>query len=277
MFGFETFDLRAKHIDQVFRMQVALPVTYKVDREARFPVMYVTDGDLNFGLAATRSMLTTSDLIEPGVSPAIIVGIGYDEPWRMGVLRVRDFTPENSVDDWFADAYVELAGRRPESGGADAFIDFLVNELHPHVLGCYRVAGDTAALMGDSYGGLFSFYNLLERTPLFDRLWLGSPGVLGCGHYLLDRLPERLAAGFERPTRVFASLGELERTGSIGGTFPEEIYQDLAGSYAIIDEALSACDDPNLSYASQEFEGETHSSVVPAAFCRAYRFLMRGG
>ena len=275
MFGYETFDLKAKHIDQVFRMQVALPVAYEMDPEAQFPIVYVTDGDLSFGLAATCSMLTTTDLIEPGVSPAIIVGIGYDKPWQMGVLRVRDFTPENSVDDWFADAYIELAGRRPESGGADAFIDFLVDELHPEVLSRYRIAGDTAALMGDSYGGLFTFYNLLRGTSLFDRLWLGSPGVLGCGRYLLDQLPERLAVGLNRPTRVYASLGELERTGSIGGALAEEIYQDIASSYAVIDAALSACDDPNLCYASKEFEGETHSSVVPAAFCRAYRFLMR--
>ncbi|MDP6810388.1 MAG: alpha/beta hydrolase-fold protein [Pseudomonadales bacterium] len=275
MFEYETFDLKAKHIDQVFRIQIAYPVTYNLDPEAQFPVMYVTDGDLSFGLGATCMMLGSMDLIEPGVSPAIIVGVGYDDPSQMSVLRVRDFTPENSVDDWFADSYIQMAGRRAESGGADAFIDFMVNELHPEILSRCRVQGDTAALMGDSYGGLFTFYNLLKGTPLFDRLWLGSPGVLGCGHYLLDLLPERLEAGFEQPTRVFASLGELERTGSIGEAFPEEIYQDLAGSYAVIDKHLSACSDPNLRYEGKEFEGETHSSVVPAAFSRAYRFLMR--
>ena len=275
MYGYATFDLNAKHIDQVFRIQIATPVGYDADPGAEFPVMYVTDGDLCFGLAATCMMLGSMDLIDPGVSPAIIVGIGYDTPLEMEVLRVRDLTPENSVDDWFAESYKHTAGRRAESGGAHAFIDFIVNELHPEICNRYRVAGDTAALMGDSYGGLFTFYNLLEGTPLFDRLWLGSPGVLGCGHYLLDQLPARLERGFEVPTRVYASVGELERTGSIGEVFREEIYQDLAGSYAVIDSALSAYEGPNFVYASHEFEAETHSSVIPAAFSRAYRFLMR--
>jgi len=275
MYGYATFDLKARHIDQVFRIQVATPVGYEADPDASYPLMYVTDGDLSFGLAATCMMLGSMDLIDPGVSPAIVVGIGYDTPLEMGVIRVRDLTPENSVDDWFAESYVQTAGRRAESGGADAFIEFIVNELHPEILNRFRVAGDTAALMGDSYGGLFTFYNLLKGTPLFDRLWVGSPGVLGCGHYLLDQLPERLERGFEVPTRVYGSLGALERTGSIGGVLEQEIYQDLADSYAVIDAALSAYEGPNFVYASREFEGETHSSVVPAAFSQAYRFLMR--
>ena len=74
MYGYATFDLKARHIDQVFRIQVATPVGYEADPDASYPLMYVTDGDLSFGLAATCMMLGSMDLIDPGVSPAIAIG-----------------------------------------------------------------------------------------------------------------------------------------------------------------------------------------------------------
>ena len=34
MYGYATFDLKARHIDQVFRIQVATPVGYEADPDA---------------------------------------------------------------------------------------------------------------------------------------------------------------------------------------------------------------------------------------------------
>ena len=53
------------------------------------------------------------------------------------------------------------------------------------------------------------------------------------------------------------------------------MFKLAAISYATINEQFSMIEDPNFSYESTEFEGETHNSVVPAAMSRAYRFLMR--
>jgi ferri-bacillibactin esterase len=275
MDGYETFDLPAEHIDQTFRIHVALPAAYGQNPSATFPIAYVLDADLLFGTAATTMKMCATDQIDPSVAPAIIVGIGYTDPEQMSILRVRDLTPENSVDDWFAELHVQTAGRKAEGGGAAAFLSFIEQELDPQIHERYRSEEETATIFGDSYGGLFAYYAFLQRSRLFDRFWIGSPGVLGCGGYLFDELPPVLERGFERPTRVFLSLGELERTGSVHGSLPVEIYQEIATAYDRLRVDFTRREITNLTVEAKEFEGETHSSVVPAALNRAYRFLLR--
>ena len=129
--------------------------------------------------------------------------------------------------------------------------------------------------MGHSLGGLFAFYAFLKQLPLFDRYWLGSPGDLPRGRYLLDELARVLAGGIEKPTRVYLTLGELERDGSFDPVSSEGTVLEPAGDYEAIKAQFSACSDPNLRFGAKEFDDETHTSVIPAAFSRAYRFLMR--
>ena len=131
-----------------------------------------------------------------------------------------------------------------------------------------------AALLSNSQGGLFSFYVFLNNSPLFDRYWIGSPNIFGPGTYLIDQLSERLEAGFDRPTRVYMSRGEYERTRAIG-VLPEEMHQLAAESHTAITEQLSEVEDPNLMFEAKGFEGETHNGVIPVAMNQAYRFLMR--
>ena len=271
---YDAFEMQAKHIDQVYRIQVALPMNYALDMDTRFPVIYVTDADMVFGTASEIGFLAEQDSLAPNIAPAIIVGIGYDDPAMLGFNRTRDFTPEDVLDDWFIDYQEQSLGIPVVTGGADAFLDFIENELHPEIRSRYRVEGDTAALMSNSMGGVFGYYAFLKNSALFDRYWIGSPAIFGRGTYLVEQLPERLEAGFDRPTHIYMSLGEYERTRTANG-LQGDMFQQAAGSYTTINEQLSKIKDPNFSYESKEFEGETHNSVVPAAMSRAYRFLMR--
>ena len=211
MLQYDVFDMKAEHIDQVYRMQVALPMSYALDTSARFPVIYVTDADMIFGTASEIGFLAAQDSLDPNVAPAIIVGIGYDDPAMLGFNRTRDFTPEEVLDDWFINYQEQNLGIPVVTGGADAFLDFIENELHPEIRSRYRVEGDTAALMSNSMGGVFSYYAFLKNSALFDRYWIGSPAIFGRGTYLVDQLPERLEAGFDRPTYIYMSIGEYER------------------------------------------------------------------
>ena len=275
VYATESFELDAPQVGQSFHIDVSLPDGYDAAKGQEWPVAYVLDGNLAFHLAATVSSLCGRDLLDPAMKPAVVVGIGYPNPADLSLLRVRDLTPEGAVDDWFADVYVALAGKRAESGGADNFLSFIQQELHPEICRRYRVRGETAAIFGDSYAGLFTFYALLQGAPLFDRIWIGSPGVFGAGLPLLDRLPDRLDEGFDRKTRIALTLGSGERHRSVGGVLQEEIYQQIALSYDRIVAALEECDSENLSVGAHEFEGETHTSVFPASFTYAWRFLMR--
>jgi len=270
----ETFDIKAKHIDQLFQIQIALPTSYDRDTNVCFPLMYVTDGHLLFRVATT-TMLLSQDPDRPNISQSIIVAIGYPDSSKIGLARTRDLTPEIPMGNLYLKSHADSESASIEAGGADALIGFIENELHPLILERYRVAGDTAAIMGHSLGGLFTFYTFLKQIPLFDRFWLGSPGELPRRQHLLEELTRVLAEGIKKPTRVFLTLGELERNSSINQLLPEGTLQEPAGDYDAIHSQFSNCQNRNLRFAAKEFDDETHSSVIPAAFSRAYRFLMR--
>lgn len=276
-YAVESFGLDCDTIGQTFHIDVSLPAGYADDPEREWPLAYVLDGNLMFHYAAMTAGLCARDVLDRGVEPAIVVGIGYPDASEASILRVRDFTPPDCLDDWFADVYVWLAGRRAEGGRAPDLLAFLQDQLDPEIRRRYRVRGDAAALFGDSYGGLFAYYALIENAATFDRYWLGSPGIFGAAARLLPALADRLTAGFEREMRVCMTLGSIERHGSVGGSLPHEMYQEMAASYDTLDAAFGDCRDPNLVYDAREFDGESHVSVVGPALMHAWRFLMRGG
>lgn len=271
----ENFRLYSPEIDQVFHIDVALPADYYKQPDKAWPVAYVLDGNLMFHLAGMTNSLCARDTLEPGVSASIVVGIGYPDPEELTILRVRDYTPPGSVDDWFADVYKHLSGRKAESGGAPKFLDFIQEILHPEIHRRYQLEGDTAAIFGDSYGGLFTYYALLQKAPLFDRYWIGSPGIFGAAEPLLYELTPRLQDGFDRPTKIALTLGGTERNGSLNGTLPIEMYQIISNAYDRIISDLSHCDHKYLGFECKEFEGETHVTVLAPGLTWAWRYLMR--
>ena len=121
--------------------------------------------------------------------------------------------------------------------------------------------------MGASFGGLFTFYAFLKRAKLFDRFWMGSPGVFDIGEQYLDHLPEVLKSGIERDTRVYLSLGALEETAEF------EPYRLLSKSYHRIVALFEQYKQENLTVKAALFDDETHTSVLGLAFTRALRFL----
>lgn len=267
------FTVESAIIGETYRIQVALPTAYMIDPDARFRVVYILDADFSFGMASEIAFLAESDFLQLTTEPVILVGIGYADPNVWAHRRTRDFSPPDSIDAEFLAFTEAMLGLPAESGGAPAFLNFLEAELHPEVKARFRVAGDTATLMSNSQGGVFGYYALLQNSPLFDRYWIGNPAIFGQGTYLVNQLAARLEQGFDRPTRIYMSLGELERTASLNGIMPMEMHQLSAESYDAIDALLSEVDEPNMIYRADVFPGETHNGVVAPAMNRAFRFL----
>ena len=154
-------------------------------------------------------------------------------------------------------------------GGAAEFLRFIEDELHPRIVGDYRVETEGTGFLGDSFGGLFTAYAFQQRSPVFDRYWMGSPGLLPADE-LLDGLPAAIAQGFERDTRVFVTMGELEETGAVG------IYNDLAvGTRRLLD-IFEANPAENLTVTSRVYPDATHITTVPPALTDAFTALFMG-
>jgi hypothetical protein len=146
-----------------------------------------------------------------------------------------------------------------QPGGADAFLAFINEELKPFIAARYPNADpDNATIMGHSFGGLFALHALFTAPDSFDRYIAGSPSPAWDGGLLFD---EEAAAPGDIGARLFVSMGTLE---------PEE---DMIAPLQRMDALLR--ERPDLDYTFHVFEGETHSSVIPATFSRGLREVFR--
>ena len=262
----ESFEMYSSSVGDRFLVQVALPVSYS-GGDQRYPLVYSLDAHTMFGTASEAAWLMTRDLIRPGYPEVLLVGIGYPDPLMGSLLRVRDLTPVGSVPPYFEKTYIEQYGVAAQSGGADNYLRFIQEELNPVIQERYRTTGDTAGILGASFGGLFTFYAFLKRAKLFDRFWMGSPGVFDIGEQYLDELPKVLERGIERETRVYLSLGALEETADF------EPYKLLSKSYHRMVKTFDQYPQDSLTVKADRFDDETHTSVLGLAMTRSLRFL----
>jgi predicted alpha/beta superfamily hydrolase len=141
-----------------YRILVARPAT--PPPATGYPVLYLLDGDDSFAIASATAERLARQGDRGGIQPGLVVGIGYPGPSR----RAIDYTPATAKPATGPDGLVV------ESGGAQAFRDFIAKELQPAIARSYRVNPDRQALMGHSYGGLFVLDNSRELARRLEAL-----------------------------------------------------------------------------------------------------------
>lgn len=227
-------------------------------------VCYVLDGSWGLNVAGAICMLQLVDMVKPGFPPLLLVGVDYAEGRTNS--RSRDYTMNDAVPDHpILNKIAEDPLARP--GGADRFLEFLETELDPMIRSRYPTRGKTAGIIGDSFGGTFTFYAFLQQSRLFDRFWLGSPGLFTTGTDHLAQLDQMLAGPLVHDTRMFLSLGELEAKGGV------DFYQDMGRNYARLTDILARRGNPRLTYHAKSYPGHTHTTVVVPAMNDALLYL----
>jgi hypothetical protein len=241
-------------------------------------MLFVLDGALTFGTAVESASLRTA---AGQLEPAVIVGVAYDaDLLTMVRLRTKDLTPPAPEGK-----YPEMAGMiGTDYGGADAFLEFLIDELAPAIRARSPEASKTRRMLfGHSLGGLFVANALMKRPEAFETfianspaLWWNDFSTLALMQDFLRRI-ETLSA---RP-RVLVSVGALEQeepTVAPPGTELQAIkvrvreakMVDAAREFA---DALRDAKLPEVQFVP--FDGEEHGSVLAAAVGRAITFTLR--
>jgi hypothetical protein len=214
---------------------------------ARFPVLYLTDGETHlFHTAATVRYLARA-----GRMPEMIVVAIVQKD------RTSELTP--------AAGYVQLEkGNRREvkgGGGADRFLSFVETELIPAVEARYRTL-PFRALAGHSFGGLFALHTLHVRPELFQARIVAAATYSWEGDALSRKTAALLAA---RP----ALRGALVFT--LGDEHPEA----LAG-FRRLEAALAAARPAALRWKAILYPDDDHGSVVMPSHHDALRFVFHG-
>jgi len=246
-----------RSIEQV--LYVSLPRDYASEQKS-YPVVFLLDPDYSFAIAHN---VVQHFVDRRNMPPVILVGIGYEgqsqdiPTYRQH--RTRDYTPTHTLVGGY--------GRNLQkfSGGGTAFRDFLATKVIPLIESRYRTNGERA-LVGHSYGRLFTTYVLLTRPELFDRYLAISPS-----YWYDERFIFELAHPPRERTDLKARVGLF-----IGGREnPPHIRVPMVKDLEALAGRLESRGYPSLILETLVFPDETHNSVFPAAHTRGLLWLFR--
>jgi predicted alpha/beta superfamily hydrolase len=182
------------------RVIIHLPRNYSKDSAQKYPVMYVLDGTSQDDHTADKITV----LSDAGLVPAaIVVGL----PNTRG-NRERDQTPPFMRRD--------VNDEKSPFGAGDKFLSFIERELIPFIDSRYRTSG-YRTLSGNSRGGLFVLYSLMERPDLFQALFGYSVPVWRFENLMVNRISEFLAGAASLQGFLYLSVGDKETDQMIGG------------------------------------------------------------
>jgi len=263
--GFDPINQKLEHIlkskinGTTYHLFVSLPKNYSPTDNLHYPVLYFLDGNLTFPIA--HSARTVLDLFGD-IEQIIIVGIDYS--WErsmkpMFINRTIDFTPSpDPIRERSFAGMIGIPAGSLTSGGASVFLKIFKTEIIPFMNGQYKCSDDRG-IAGHSLGGLFAGYCLLSATDLFDRFGINSPSFWWNNDEMLKTEKSFSIKNKMLPGRAFVSVGSLEG----GGVIIMTAFAD----------SLKSHNYKGLNLSTQIFEGETHTSVMPACISRTLTAL----
>jgi uncharacterized protein len=273
-----------------------------------YPVIYVLDGDLLFGMATDIGMTV-------GNAP-VVVAIGHGVFENMEVVakhakrKPGDTSPMGLADIGgalntfrFHDLTLPVAenhrapdwvGLTPANvGGVDDFLKIIETEIKPKVAAAARINAANQALFGHSIGGLAVLRALFTEPKAFRTFIAASPSIWWDADAVLKdekKFGETVEANKASP-RVIITVGADEPNSpnppqSFIATLPPDKAEAL-GAYVKMASQWSGMVNGakdlatrlgklhgEASYKVQfiAFEGENHASVIPAALSRGMHF-----
>ncbi|MFK7784604.1 MAG: alpha/beta hydrolase [Crocinitomicaceae bacterium] len=167
----ERLEFHSKILNQDRMLNIYLPNGYSSDNNKTYPVIYLLDGSKD------EDFIHISGLVQFASYPwinmiqeSIVIGIE-------NIDRKHDFTFPTTIKKDKEDF--------PTSGGSEAFIDFIEQELQPYIESTYKVQNDKT-IIGQSLGGLLATEILVKKPDLFDTYIIVSPSLWWNDQSLLD-------------------------------------------------------------------------------------------
>lgn len=233
--------------------------------KTKYPVLYLLDGPAHFysvtGMIKQLST-TNGNTIVPEM---IIVAIPNTD-------RSRDLTPSHVNIDFMSGDSIPYS-----SGGGNKFLDFMEDELIPHIEKTYP-ATSYRTFVGHSFGGLSVINALINRQHLFNNyvaidpsLWWDNQAFLNEADSLLstNKFEDRaLYVGVANTLTGGMTINEVQND-----TTPSTIFTVHIKAILKFVKSVGAKEDNGLLFGSKYYENDDHGSVPLIAEYDAFRFL----
>lgn len=264
----EVHYLGSKHVGDEFKIVIG----HCGSSDAGARVLFAGDTWANFGTAVETIRLLR---LTEAVPPLLVAGVGYRtvDMGEIESLRTRDFTPT---------ARPAMA----TSGGASRFLAFIRDELKPWVRERYRADPDDSMFFGDSLGGLFATYVLLNEPATFRRYGIGSPALEWDNDLMFSHEAEYAHTHDDLPAKVFFSVGAYENAAGDERLLAQLPLERRAKAEAELDStldyvagtermvaALRSRAYPSLEIECEVLPGEYHETAPPLNLSRSLRYL----
>jgi uncharacterized protein len=249
------YDFTSRITGRPYRLIVTEP--YQRDPSTRYPAVYVLDGSRLYGTAAEAAI--RSGVPGAGYGAGYVISLGYqtDDAAELLQLRVLDMTHSRAVDPNFP----------RESGGGDAYLRSLYEEVQPFVLQNFPIDPERQAFWGHSFGGLLVLRSMFRDPGRFSTYLISSPSIWWNGQDVLadeEAFFQRMASN-PLPLRVFiTSAGDEQPPESAATSRMIDNASDLAERLRA--RALGLVVERTI------FEGENHASAGPVSLLRSIRF-----
>ncbi|MCK5075750.1 MAG: tetratricopeptide repeat protein [Calditrichia bacterium] len=174
----------SKILNEKRTVLIHLPDDYNTSIK-KYPLLYILDGEdarrLNLSIEAISFYSGMRRLPK-----MIVIGI-------LNTDRTRDVTPRKVL-------------QRKNSGGGDAFLNFIISELNTYIENKYRTAR-YRILFGGSSAGMFTIYTLVNRPESFNTYIASRPAMNSTENYTWDS-----NIIFREARKLFKSRSSLKKT-----------------------------------------------------------------
>ncbi len=237
-----SFEIRAEKLDTIKNIWIYLPKSYD-SSDKKYPVIYMHDAQNLFDKETSyvgewKVDESLDSIKEP---EAIIVGIEHG-----GDKRIDELTP--------------FPHEKYGGGKADEYLDFLINNLKPHVDSTYRTLPgyENTGIFGSSLGGLISFYAALKYPETF-----GMIGVYSPSFWFNDKIYAFAEnANLNTNTKFYFLAGKAES---------EEMLPDLKKMISLLTEKGLKSENFKVEYVEG---GEHNEAMWSESFPASYLWLM---
>jgi predicted alpha/beta superfamily hydrolase len=237
-----TFTIEAPQLGTTKKIWLYLPENYESCTK-RLPVIYMHDGQNLFDKAtAPYGEWAVDETLDSLKAQVIVIGIEHG-----GNKRIEELTPYPNA--------------KYGGGKADAYLDFVVNTLKPHIDKNYRTKPGKkhTAIFGSSLGGLVSFYAVLKHPDVF-----GKAGVFSPSFWYSNDIYDLMKKAPKTKAKIYFLAGDSESK-------DDDVVGDMERMVTLLDSNRCACLKLNKSVVVKG--GQHNEKLWRESFAKAYLWL----
>ena len=240
---YSTFEIDAPQLQTKKKIWVYLPLNYEKSTK-KYPVIYMHDAQNLFDKQTSfNGEWNIDETLDSLKAKVIVIGIEHGNE-----KRIEELTPYKNE-------------KYPNSGNADAYLEFIVKTLKPQIDSTYRTKTNAknTCIWGSSLGGLVSFYAVLQYPDVFGKVGCFSPAFWVNKSDIFQKMENTPQFN----TKIYLLCGDKENK--------ENMVSNMEEMETLINSKRCECKKLNKSVIVKD--GEHNEKLWRNAFAKAYLWL----